>query len=282
MIYSFLKNNPWFKGDIVLICKDLPDEMVKDFNSFGNIKIIEPSQVLLQKADMITDKLPKFKDISVRFFSLEIFRLQGYNKVLFLDSDMVVVKSIEEIFKLPGLFYASAQLCYYKGKGRNNETFIAEMKSDDNTEIIESPINTGFLLLDGEILTQNHYQKLIESIRPALWKKNDLTYTDELIINQYFKGKINMIDTRYNYRARAARIMKEREGFAFEDAKIIHFYSKYKPWNFDEVLASSSRNLNWIKAYSLWFSYYVEFLKFYHLQKKIDVSTNCKIKKVRG
>jgi lipopolysaccharide biosynthesis glycosyltransferase len=191
---------------------------------------------------------------------------------------MIIVKSIEEVFQLPELFYASAQLCYYKGKGRNSSTFIAELKNEGSIDILESPVNTGFMLLDGKILNQNHYQLLIDLIKPALWSRNNLTYTDELIINQYFNTKISLLDTSYNYRTRAARMIKDKEHIAIEDAKIIHFYAGFKPWNFGEVLASSARNLNWIKAYGLWYTWYVEFLKFYHFQKKIEGVTKNKNK----
>jgi lipopolysaccharide biosynthesis glycosyltransferase len=278
MLYSFVKNNPWFEGDIVVICKDLPAEMISDLHFFERVKIVEPSAVLLEQIDLLAEEIPKFRAISARFFSLEIFRLQGYNKLLFLDSDMIIVKSIEEVFQLPELFYASAQLCYYKGKGRNSSTFIAELKNEGSIDILESPVNTGFMLLDGKILNQNHYQLLIDLIKPALWSRNNLTYTDELIINQYFNTKISLLDTSYNYRTRAARMIKDKEHIAIEDAKIIHFYAGFKPWNFGEVLASSARNLNWIKAYGLWYTWYVEFLKFYHFQKKIEGVTKNKNK----
>jgi lipopolysaccharide biosynthesis glycosyltransferase len=278
MLYSFKNSNPWFSGDIVVICKDLPDQMISDLLLFEHVKIIEPSQVLLNQIDLLADEVPKFKDISARFFSLESFRLENYQIVHFLDSEMIVVKSIEEIFRLPDLFYASAQLCFYKGKGRNSSTFVAEIKSEDSLDILENTVNTGFMLLDEELYKQNHYLSLIELITPETWSRNNFTYTDELIINQYFNGRISLLHTRYNYRARAARIIREKEDLAFEDAKIIHFYSKFKPWNFTEVLASSAKNLNWIKAYGLWYNWYIEFLKFYHFQKKIVAVTNNKTK----
>ncbi len=278
MIYSFVKNNSWFEGDIVLICKDLPADMINDLNLFKSVKFIEPSGELLKQIDLLAAEVPKFKNLGARFFSLEIFRLGDYQKVLFLDSDMVVVKSIEEIFNLPELFYASAQLCFYKGKGRNGTTFNAESHDNKLTDFLENPINTGFMLLDAKILSQNNYRGLIEMIKPELWNRNNLTYTDELIINQYFNNEISLLDTSYNYRARAARMIKEKENLTIEDAKIIHYYANFKPWNFSEVLASSAKNLNWIKAYDLWYHWYIEFLKFYHFQKKIAVVTNYKTK----
>jgi lipopolysaccharide biosynthesis glycosyltransferase len=278
MLYSFQKCNPWFQGDIVVICKDLPAEMISDLNFFARVKIMEPSADLLHQIDLLAIEVPKFKNLGARFFSLEIFRLRNYDKLLFLDSDMVVVKSIGEIFHLPDLFYASAQLCFYKGKGRNGTTFIAELHDNKLPDFLENPINTGFMLLDGKILNQNHYQLLIDLIKPALWSRNNLTYTDELIINQYFNTKISLLDTSYNYRTRAARMIKDKEHITIEDARIIHFYAGFKPWNFGEVLASSARNLNWIKAYGLWYTWYVEFLKFYHFQKKIEGVTKNKNK----
>jgi len=278
MIFSFLKNNPWFGGDIVVICKDLPPEMIGDLRLFDRLKIIEPSGDLLKKIDILVNEAPKFEKVSSRFFSLEIFSLHNYDKILFLDSDMIIVKSIEEIFSLHDSFYASAQLCYYKGKGRNGFTFHTELKKDDQTYFIENPVNTGFMLIDGNILNGLHYSGLCEMLNPTLWSFISLNYTDELVINRYFRDKITLLDIRYNYRARAARIFKEQENISIEDAKIIHFYSRFKPWNFAEVIASSANNLNWIKAYELWYHWYIEFLKFYHFQKKIIGITDNKTK----
>ena len=270
MLYSFVKTNPWFKGDIVIICKDLPAMMAGDLNLFERVKLVQPSAPLLGRLVKFGNSMTGFLDKIARFHSLEIFRLTGYDKLLFLDSDMVVVKSVEELFSLPGLFYASAELCWYKGKGRNAATFISEYQSTENqADFLAKPVNTGFMLLDGKILASRHFDGLINLITPGLWQNSSLTYTDELVINHYFKNSISLLDTRYNYRARAARIIREKEQISPDDASIIHFYSKFKPWDFDEVLASSTNNMSWLKAYEIWYDWYFAFLKFYHLQKKI-------------
>jgi len=112
MLYSFVATNPWFKGDIVVICKGLPPRMAADLMLFENVKLVEPSDALLDRLIELGHELPQFASLNARFFSLETFGLSGYKKLLFLDSDMVVVKSIEELFALPELLYACAQLCY--------------------------------------------------------------------------------------------------------------------------------------------------------------------------
>ena len=279
MLYSFVTTNPWFKGDIVIICKDLPPAMAHDLMLFDRVKLVEPSTEILDKLIELGRELPKFNDLKARFYSLEIFLLAGYKKLVFLDSDMVVVKSIEELFALPDRFYACAQLCYYKGKGRNISTFESEALTDnigEQARFFEKPVNTGFMLIDGTLLNKTHYSCLIDIIEPLLWKSCNYTYTDELVINHYFQNQISLLDTRYNYRARAGRMMREKEKIYFEDAKIIHFYSTFKPWNFGEVFTSSANNMNWIKAYETWYMWYVAFLKFYHLQKKL---TNLQLNK---
>jgi lipopolysaccharide biosynthesis glycosyltransferase len=272
MLHSFVTSNPWFSGDIAVICNDLPAEMASGLKMFSHVKLIQPSSDLLEKLAHFVKAMPAFHDKIARFFSLEIFRFSGYEKVLFLDSDMIVVKTIEELFGLPDLFYASAELCWYKGKGRNASNFHSEFQNPENREgFLSQPVNTGFMLLDGKILNDNHFNGLLNLIAPELWQNNGPAYTDELVINHYFKNAISLLDTRYNYRARAARMIRDKEKISLGDAKIIHYYSKFKPWNFDEVLTSSINNITWINAYEIWYQYYISFLTFYHLQKKLQM-----------
>jgi lipopolysaccharide biosynthesis glycosyltransferase len=272
MLHSFVSSNPWFAGDIVVICDDLPAEMAKDFHLFNRVRLVEPSSDLSQRLVSFGDAMPAFRDKTARFYSLEIFRLAGYDRLLFLDSDMIVVRSVEELFTLPGSFYASAELCWYKGKGRNAANFSAEFQSKDNqANFLEKPVNTGFMLLDGSMLNDKNYAGLLDLVDPEMWQNNKLTYTDELIINQYFNNTIQLLDTRYNYRARAATMIREKENISIDDAKIIHYYSRFKPWNFADVLASSCNNMSWVKAFEMWYAEYISFLKFFHLQKKMKM-----------
>ena len=272
MLHSFISSNPWFTGDIVVICNNLPKEKADGLKMFGNVKLIEPSSGLREKLVNFVKAMPAFANKIARFYSLEIFRFSGYEKVLFLDSDMIVVKSVEELFVLPDLFYATAELCWYKSKGRNASNFLSEFQTPENSDgFLSQPVNTGFMLLDGKMSDNNHFQGLLDIIAPELWQNNSPVYTDEMVINHYFKNTISLLDTRYNYRARAARMIRDKEKICLDDAKIIHFYSRYKPWNFSDVLESSSKNPNWIKAYQLWYQWYISFLTFYHLQKKLSM-----------
>ncbi|MFZ4522031.1 MAG: glycosyltransferase family 8 protein [Bacteroidales bacterium] len=270
MLHSFVSSNPWFGGDIVVICQDLPSEMTAGLNLFGHVNLVEPSADLTGRLIEFGNALPAFKDKTARFYSLEIFRMSGYEKLLFLDSDMIVVKSVEELFNLPGSFYASAELCWYKGKGRDAANFKAGYQATENhADFLRNPFNTGFMVLGDSVINENHYPELLKLIDPERWGNDNLSYTDERIINQYFRNRAMLLDTRYNFRARAARMIREKENISIDDAKIIHYYSKYKPWNFTEVLDSSQNNLTWLRAYEMWYERYISFLKFYHLQKKL-------------
>jgi lipopolysaccharide biosynthesis glycosyltransferase len=266
MLYSFVTGNPWFEGDIVVICSKLPEPMVRDLHIFRRIRLLEPSSQLLERLRTFIEIRPEFSDKVARFFSLEIFRLSDYEQVLFLDSDMVVQKSVQELFELPGVFYACPELCWYKGKGRNAGSFLAEYQSAENGELfLKQPVNTGFMLLRRDLLNQNTHEALLGTISSAEWIDSGLSYTDELIINRYFNQTIELLPSRYNYRARAARLIREKEEFTIDDASIIHYYSHFKPWNFLSALNTSGKNATWIRAYEIWYDWYFRFLQFYHL-----------------
>lgn len=271
MLFSFVENNSWYKGDFIIICKDLPDEMKEDLKMFGKVFFLEPSDGMMSRMETLALQLPAYKRIVNRFLSLETFRIKGYERVLYLDSDLLVVKSVKALFEHTGALCASAELCYYKGKGRESDTFLSKFPDETGSaDFIENPVNTGVMILNQTICVDEIYQELLMKIEPDFWKNSKLTYTDELVINQYFKGKITLLDSRYNYRARAARIVKEKEEVTLDDAVIIHYYAHFKPWNFESMLASSERNLIWLKAYEIWYHWYDKFLRFYHLKKKIN------------
>jgi lipopolysaccharide biosynthesis glycosyltransferase len=270
MLFSFVESNPWYQGDFIIIGRELPAGMKEDLKMFGKVCFLEPSEAMISRIDRFILQLPSFRNIMPRFLSLETFRIKGYDKILFLDSDLLVVRSVEPLFSLSGSLCASAELCYYKGKGRETDTFLSKFAGETwGADFIENPVNTGVMLLNQRICSDEIYQDLLMKIEPDTWRNLHLTYTDELIINQYFKDKITLLDSRYNYRARAARILKEKEEVTLEDAVIIHYYAHYKPWNFEAMMTSSGRNLNWLKAYEIWYQWYDKFLRFYHLQKKI-------------
>jgi lipopolysaccharide biosynthesis glycosyltransferase len=269
MIHSFLRTNPWFNGEIFVICDELPEAHVADLKLFRQIKLVAPSSILKTKLDNLCRANPKFTNLIAQFYSFETFRFEGYDKVLFLDSDMIVEKSIEEVFNLPDPFYACAESCWYSGFGRLISSYQAVPGATGDDDIIAAPINSGFMLVDHSILNGGHYERLIEMTEPELWMSKNTFHADQLVINLHFRNMITLLDSSFNWRCKDARDVKTMDGIDFEDIKILHYFRRFKPWIFSEVLQTSVQDMNMIRSYDLWYRAYIEFLKFYHLQKKL-------------
>jgi lipopolysaccharide biosynthesis glycosyltransferase len=271
MIYSFVKSNEWFQGDIILVCNDLSDEQKASFGIFPTIKLITPSEMLLEKVADLCRHIPGFTKLSALFYSLEIFNLEGYSKVLFLDSDMLVVKPVKEVFEFEAPFLASAETCWYLGNGRRTDTYESVQSFPDPGQFINNPVNSGFMVIDKHFINVTNYKGMVDMIDPGLWAEKNTFHADQLVINLFFKDRINLVDARYNFRPTNAREIFIKDHVTLEDASIIHYYRQYKPWNFNEVFELSQRNMLHIKAFRLWYEWYVDMLKYAHLKNAINL-----------
>lgn len=267
MIYSFLKSNPWFKGDLVIIGDDLSDQSIANLNIFPGIIIEKPSVLLNEKLEQLCSDLPDFKSRIARFYSLEVFRLHDYDRILFLDSDMIVIKDVSELFQLPANLYASLE--WFSGKGRRISDFEISDPACIPGDFIEQPVNSGFLMMSRNFTHPDMYQSLVDSIGSSHWINSKTQLTDQLIINKFFNHRFCILDARYNYRPKNAAGIFRKEKVTFEDASIIHFILKAKPWNFNEALKPNTLKLEMIKAYELWYVWYFDFLGYLHLTQKI-------------
>jgi hypothetical protein len=270
MVHSFLKSNPWFDGDIVLITNELSSDERSRFSIFSSVSFREPSERLTGAIEKLVKKKPGFTNLVPMFWSLELFNLTGYSKVLFLDSDMLVVNSLREVFEKPEALCACAESCWYQGKGRRVDTYEAVITANDPALFIEKPINSGFVLVGERWITPEIYDGLIGMINPELWENKGTLHADQLILNLFFQGRFTLLDARYNFRPVNASVMMDKEGIGLEDACVIHYFRQYKPWNFNEVFKLSKDDMVHLKAFRMWYSSYIELLKFNHLKQKIS------------
>lgn len=104
MVYSFFKNNPWFDGDFLIINDDkyviLSESNKRRLQKISNrIKFLN---LFSEKYKPVLDNQASIcgnDKLVCCFYKLEIFRDNKYDKVLYLDSDIVVDGSLEELFK---------------------------------------------------------------------------------------------------------------------------------------------------------------------------------------
>src|SRR5688572_13048564 len=71
---SFLKNNSWFNGEIVIICSNLSEQNREYLKLvYKKIVFLKVGGKLLERVDEIIKVFPEFTGKQARFYSLEIF-----------------------------------------------------------------------------------------------------------------------------------------------------------------------------------------------------------------
>lgn len=220
-IKSILLNNNNVK--IYLFNSDVPQEWFTNINK--RIKLIG-DQIVDMKINplMLANEHSSYDRINnLTFARFLIPQLVPEDRVLYLDSDLIVDQNISELFTT-FRFQEGALLAASKELARSAEAF-----------------NAGVLLMNNQAL------KTIPNLTEQLLKLGTdahLVNGDQSVINEFFAGKIQRLSYTYNY-----LIGYEREAYRHHEAdriellnsvahpKIIHFVTDDKPWG----ITSSNR-----------------------------------------
>ena len=186
------------------------------------------------------------------FDKLNVFALTEYEKIVYLDSDLLILENIDDLFNLKHLTMAS-------DKPYHEDTY-----------------NSGIMVIEPNI---KDYNKLIKKTK-ELDKKNVKNLGDQNIINICFK-KINVLDDNYNH---MRSITKEKSlyydlfsnSFIFkhnvkisnrisDNPKIIHYFGLPKPFMTKEPFEDE------------YYLTYKKYLDEVHLKKNKCILDNTKI-----
>ncbi len=179
-----------------------------------------------------------------KFFLPDI--LSGIEKVLYIDSDVIVKKDIFELYKM-NVDDVCAIAVKDSGKLYSKRKVVCEK---------ENYFNTGVMLLN-----LNKLKEYTEKLVDEKLSQEDHTLMDQDVFNVVIGDDVETIDNRFNLlytnlvRARSKYSMSQLRDFydydykslkdLYEDAYIVHFASKDKPWN--NTTSPMSR---------LWYEYY--------------------------
>jgi len=123
-----------------------------------------------------------------------MFKLQKYSYLFYFDFDMLVLKNIENIFKLKYDFAAASTIS-------NSKWF-----------------NGGFFIVSKKYLNKKTFNSLLSLSKSRNWEGN------EALLNSFFYKKVHFIDSRYN--------TITIDAFNIQDASIIHYVGEKKPWHY--------------------------------------------------
>jgi lipopolysaccharide biosynthesis glycosyltransferase len=239
-IYSLSKYNQ--KVNIIVLTHDLTQEDKSDLSRFAeelshNIRFIDMS-------DELFIGLPRmgYDKSYTAYFKLMIpYALSDLEKVLYLDCDLLVEKSLDELYNKNTNHFMSACLDEKVNKKRIEHIKLI-------TGETKNYFNSGVILFDfkhqDEIVNQDVLFDYIKS------NKEIFKFHDQDILNHFYINKCDHLEEKYNYVTTYKSIKDIFIHQGGKDAVVIH-YANWKPWN-----------NNYIGKY------YKKYLKTYKILKK--------------
>ncbi|NOS67615.1 MAG: hypothetical protein HOO67_04605 [Candidatus Peribacteraceae bacterium] len=204
LLYSIKKHNPHFNLPVKILHSKKLSPLSKENqdrirNLYPNVEFILVDEEPVKRFFLVTPIR-----LHPALLKLEIFNLRGYDRVIFLDSDMLCLGDLSNLFNLDVPFAACPA-----GKNRELKERLA------NGFHRRIGFNSGVMVIGKEHLDGRTYHALLTSpLKPC-------PTADQDILMRYFRWKkIYCLDHHYNYHAQFFWKGDEK------DVKILHYAGK--------------------------------------------------------
>lgn len=207
LLYSLKKTGSRFPM-VVLVPADLDPAVQKVLLSWG-CKIEYAPKIDLGE---FADKNPR-PYWNETFFKLRIFAMEQYDKLLYIDSDMIVLDNLDHLFECGHITAVQGGKLIYGWED----------------------INSGLMLIEPDAA---EFEQLMAHVPQVCERKisENCGFGDQDVISYYYKN-VNRkwegdhrLDERYNANIRCIHELCVH--FGFKNMKVIHFVGAQKPWMF--------------------------------------------------
>jgi lipopolysaccharide biosynthesis glycosyltransferase len=267
LVHSFLRCNPWFRGDIIVIHDELSAASRRYLSLVADrVRWLPVGEPLRRQIDAVVAARPDLSAVRARFYSLETFRLRDYDRVLFCDSDIVARDSIQELLELPGGFVACGDGPHYSGRAIDGPA--AEARFDP-----AATFNTGVFLVDRGCLTDDEYGGLLAATTPETFLGSTSGRTDSIVLNRAFGARARLAGAEFNYLLAFRAAIERQRRVGLSDARMVHFNTRDKPWVAAQALRGAVADAAYGKACAIWIRSYAACLSHLSLRSRFASRT---------
>ena len=263
---SFRQYHPGFDGDLVVLHDALPRAQREHLaRACPGVRFEPVSPALRDRLAALAAQRPEFAPRISQFYSLEAFRLRGYRKVLYYDSDVLFQGSVADLFDSPAALLCCGDEVFLRGECRDAATFAPSAAAAD---ALERTFGAGFLLIDSALVEADCYADLLTLVSPDTWRGTATTHTDQLILNRHFAGRQTLASWRYDFVLPFAEAIRAREGIDAASARALHFAGPIKPWMPEAMLhwTRGDPRRKPIDLFKRWYDAYVGYLAAAHVR----------------
>lgn len=199
---SFIYHNKGFLDSgyhFVIIDVGLSSESKKEIREYYNLVIFrkpKKENYIDVNMEVTSGKLKN------TYYTLDLFSYTDYDRIVFLDMDMIVFDNISELFKCNAPI--AGVKCY-----------------DSKRDRLADAINAGVFVVNKMYLNDSTYENLIGII------KEGFQMPEQKTMNIYFKGILEYFNKSYNVEKRMLHTQKYKH--ILRNMKILHYVAK-KPF----------------------------------------------------
>ncbi|MBL8659791.1 MAG: hypothetical protein JNM75_08555 [Rhodospirillales bacterium] len=256
LLYSFLKHNSWFAGDLIVIEDGLSTSARARIEALGAVRFAKPDLRLQRQTQALCSRAPELATVYKRFYSFETFRLGDYRRVVYLDSDIYCAGSIEPLFLSSEPLLACPDGFTYGDRIRAS---LAGTEAGPPTpqsrygHPFSASFNAGVLSVGPPLLGEEQYLALLDMLDFDTWRAlGPSKFTDQMILNVVFEDRFCPLAAIYNYMIFIEEYQKICEGVAAADARLVHFAGPIKPWNEYDPIALLQRAPQFARFIDAW------------------------------
>lgn len=231
-ITSFLEHNSWFSSPIVLIDIDLNEQERQYCNLYySNIIYKKPNKKAYKRVNWKKTQPHLWNT----YYTLDIFTYKEYDRVVFIDLDILVLGDISELF--------------FSSIGKKVGGVQAYYKSCDE---LLNYINAGVIVVNLNKISENFYTKIIDFV------SRGYKYPEQDAINKYMRNDIMYLPKKYNVEKRM--LFSKKYPFDIEEVLMLHFVA-LKPWQKERKINEKRDRIDFVELEKVWWEYYEKGVK---------------------
>lgn len=258
-IGSFLDCNPWFDGPIYILYNDMEVTGIRKFFSYAKVEFHRVDEEIVSAADSIARVMPQYQPRVAQFYSLSLFQFSSVKNLLFLDSDLLFRGSILKLIQNSEGVCVCGDGYFYKGFEHNRVDYQKQLASEGNDGICG--FNAGFILFNDSTLQYVDKASVMRYLNVDYFTSSKTNHSDQLIFNLLLEDKVRFISAEYNYRIGISDQIQLKDGVSLDDAKVIHYTARKKPWRLMQTVKAGKNNPLYIQTFKWWMDAWVKVIE---------------------
>ncbi len=208
-----------WSGDYLLLAQDLSDKNINSFKNKGvkiyKTKLLDTDPSLGGYQPIVLSKFYLFKEY-----------FKKWDTIIFLDADIIINGSLQELTNLSGFNAPKAEGFKLRNELISDKQILQKLELTTNHDLKQAAFTTGILVFKTDLIQPDTFNNLF-----ALYQKNKsaLQFSEESTLNLFFYKQWQQLPVIYNFNPSYMLWnynIKPKNNLPI----IYHFFCFKKPW----------------------------------------------------